>query len=105
MRVIAAVVAVPLCLMIDYNIRVGFLDLLPVLCNMDLLSVISTSILKILTVVRTTAEVVTAALLWPTLAKPFRLTALVIFSRFYIDLFIKDVMTFLLILHDDLLFQ
>jgi len=63
MRVIAAVVTVSLSLMIYDNIRVRFLDLLPVLCNMDPLSVVSASILKVLTVIRTTAEIVTATLL------------------------------------------
>jgi len=63
MRVIAAVVTVSLSLMIYDNIRVRFLDLLPVLCNMNPLSVVSASILKVLTVIRTTAEIVTATLL------------------------------------------
>jgi hypothetical protein len=101
--VIVAIIAVPLSLVIDYNIWVWLLDLLPILCNMHLLSMISATILKILTVVRATAKIVTT--LWPALVKaPLWFAPLVIFSRLYIDFLVEDIMTFLLICHDDLLF-
>lgn len=100
---IVAIVAVPLSLVINYNIWVWLLDLLPILCNMHLLPMISATILKILTVVRTTAKIVTT--LWPALVKSALWFApLIIFCRLYIDFLVEDIMTFLLICHDDLLF-
>lgn len=101
---VADVVAMALGLVVDDNVWIRLLDLLSVLGNMDLLSVVSTTVLEALPVVRPATEI--AASLWTTtLAKPFGLAPLIILGRLHVDLLVQDEVAFLLVLHDDFLLK
>lgn len=105
MVMVAAIVAVAFGLVVDDHVGVGLLDLLAVLGNMDLLSVVSTAVLEASLPMVWPATKVAASLGGTTLAKPFGLSALVVLGGLDVDLLVQDEVAFLLVLHDDLLLE
>lgn len=102
---VTAIFTVAFGLVVDDHVGVGLIDLLAVLGNMDLLSLVYTALLEASLPMVWPATEIAASLGGTTLTKPIGLSTLVVLGGLYVDLLVQDKVAFLLILHDNLLLE